>query len=712
MYTSCAAAAAAAPELPAAPSSSLRPLPCRANITLPVRGVVVDRAELSRWNAAGYSVTWAMPTGTPMVDVPEMNHYVFGHTLPPIAAPYWPLPPPPPPPAPFFVPNAYGFAYPPFPQPVPAAPPPPAPPPAPPPHPAHSSLHSPLPPPPPSPPSDLQAQVLVLDCSSPYFGIRSGATPSPTLSAIDTDWDACEIELKSIVSGSDIKLEDIDIDAHGTIDTLADEAFDEEQVESQEKVDGYEEQLSVYDDDYFVPPTPPERTWSAGPPAREVPQTRRRWSAPRLPAFTMAGIVVVDDHNDVVEKAVDHIDMELPSKLPLTAGSTLEKDLDKTQDIAYNGYYEVLAVDGLEKAEAEPEVQKDSQPAMGEDDDEETEEEQQKEETLKLTNITEDKKSMRKKKKKKKTGEPEESMSGNKSGYSHTWSSLPTDSRTFALARAPDVFKQPEEIHPLSPCDSSGCVSDDDSSYSGLEVHVTGNGLRKLNDSGMPEFKLKKLDKRITAAKVHNKSLELQLQRKKENSAQMTQKLDEMMLARANAARAKEQEKASKQETSDKLSRSQKRALKRQEKKAEKKAEDGREGLSKVASNSTLTREEPKQKKHEAAESSRPSQPAQPAQRVGGMRMSTRRSRPKSKPQKHVDALERADSMEPRNKTERELAHGLIAAGIRNISAEDRLPSASSSALERDSDKKEMVRDTDDEADSVGTCDTETGSDG
>lgn len=550
-----------------------------------------------------------------------------------------------------------------------------------------------------------------LDCSSPYFGIRSGATPSPTLSAIDADWDSCEIELKSIVSGSDAKLEDIDIDAHGTSDTLSNEAFDEEQVESQEKIDDDEEQLSMYDDDYFIPPTPPERTWSAGPPARDVPQTRRRWSAPRLPAFTAVGIVVVDDHNDVLGKAVDRIGMELPSTLSLKAGSTMNKDLDKAQDIAYNGYYEVLAFDDLEKAEVEPDEQRDSQSAMDANGDEETEEEQQKEEALKLKGTPEDKKSMRKKKKK--ARESEESMSEKKGGYAHTWSSLPPDSRTFALARVPDVLKQPEETHPLSPCDSPLFVSDDGSSDSGLEVHVAGTGLEKLNDSGMPEeFKIKNLDKRITAAKVHNKSLELQLQRKKENSAKMTQKLDEMMLARANAARARKQEKTSKQETSDKLSRTQKRALKRQEKKAEKKAEDGREGLSKVASNSTLTREEPKQKKHEAAESSRPSQPAQPAQRVGGMRMGTRRARPKSKPQKHVEALERADSMEPRNKPERELAHELIAAGIRNISAEDRLPSASSSALKRDSDRQEMVRDTDDEADSVGTCDTEKGSDG
>lgn len=66
MYSSCAAAAAA-PDRPSAPSSSF-PLLCGANVTLPVRGVVVDRAELSRWNAAGYSVTWAMPTGTAMAD--------------------------------------------------------------------------------------------------------------------------------------------------------------------------------------------------------------------------------------------------------------------------------------------------------------------------------------------------------------------------------------------------------------------------------------------------------------------------------------------------------------------------------------------------------------------------------------------------------------------------------------------------------------------
>lgn len=515
------------------------------------------------------------------------------------------------------------------------------------------------------------------------------------------------------MSGSDANLEDIDIDAYGTSDTLSNEAFNEEQVESQEMVDNDEEQLSVYDDDYFVPPTPPERTWSAGPPARDVPQTRRRWSAPRLPAFTMVGIVAVDDHDDVVEKAVDRIDMELPSTLSLKVGSTMDKDLDKAQEIAYNGYYEVLAADDLEKAEVEPEEQKDSQSAMGEDDDQETEEEQQKEEQqkeepLELKNTTEDKKSMRKKKKKK-AGESEESMSVNKGGYSHTWSSLPQDSRTFALARAPDVLKQPEETHSPSPCDSPLFVSEDESSDSGLEVHVASTGLEKLNDSGMPEeFKIKSLDKRITAAKVHNKSLELQLQRKKENSAKMTKKLDEMMLARANAARARQQEKARKQLTSDMLSRTEKRALKRQEKKAEKKAEDGREGFSNVAPNSTLTREEPKQKKHEAAEFSQPSQPAQPAQRVGGMRMSTRRARPKSKPQKHVETLERADSMEPRNKPEREVAHELIAAGIRNISAEDRLPSAS----ERDSDRQEMVRDTDDEADSVGTCNTEKGSDG
>ncbi|OJD30581.1 uncharacterized protein BKCO1_5800062 [Diplodia corticola] len=730
---------------------------CRVTVTLPVRGIIVDRAELARWSAAGYAVSWIMPGGTPMVDYPVMDHYVFGRTPATVCVPPFTPPPPMWPPAPHFDPRAFAVAIPPRPLPSP-----PSARPAPPP----SCPHT------PQPTSEPR--------SSPSFGSRSGMTPSPPPLCIAVDGDLGagieppagvespkgvkskqgaeledliqlvedvnleDIELEKnieleeaieseedidsetigpdedIESDTNFKLEETDEDASDvyvvSADTYDDRTERHNSEEKEEKAeDKVEEQLSGYDE--YIPSTPPQRTWSAGPAAaREVAmEPCRRWSAPRLPAFAVGGSSCGSSDDDIVVMFDDDDDL-VPLPPPPTPKSPVEGDLDEVheQDLdahlaaeeaeeyedvgyeesgededeagemggkAYSGYYGVLGAEEPKVKEG-ADKQESSQHTMSEEDDEQmkVEQEEQHGRGFELGKHVKDKKRVGRKPKLK----LQEATQKNKGGYSHTWSSLAPDSRTFALPRASDVLKQHEETSRPPPHASSGHSVDTNSSDSDSDIHVFGIDGEKIVDlSGMPkEFSLAELvwRKRILEAKADNKDAQ-----------------DLVKTKRAN-----------KQDAAEKSSRTQKRARKRKEKKAEKKADA--KGVGEASSNAApsneMTRPTPEEPTQERQQKPRVHRQAQPAQRVGGRRMNNKRSRPQPKPHEEKDHGDR--ERQPDELSElREVTHGLIADGIRNASAENGVPlvnSRSYFAADRlgDPEGAGCIPDPEDEADPVG----------
>ncbi|KKY16000.1 hypothetical protein UCDDS831_g07384 [Diplodia seriata] len=531
----------------------------RPTVTLPVRGIIVDCAELARWNSAGYAVSWVVPGRTPMVDTSST----------------------------FFGPRS-GMT----PSPVLLI--------------APDSM------------LDDDAGECIIESKEEEEEEEVAVERREEEEDVETDHHHHHQEMetgeqdviidhpeqkKEIVGSTEqgvgsshvvdgelaaavIREEEaagvVTISLASSTDSYGDgEKDDSEEKRGEEQEQGEDDQeqqppSELYE--LYIPPTPPQRTWSAGPAeAREMMamQACRRWSAPRFPAFAMGGgidggggggddLFVSDDDPDLLPAAplplpalASVVDEVLDENLEQNPDAHLageeiegfeggeygedegyeneeyeEEGVGEMGDNAYYGYYEVLEAD-QPASEDEVEAQADSQSGMTEDDKEmEVEQEEHHGKDPELSKPGQDKKRMKRKRaveqeeqhgkdpelskpgkdkkrlKRKRAVEAQEPTQKNKGGYSHTWSSLPPDSRTFALPRALDVPKQPEEIALPPPRTGSSYLLDSDEDYdSDPEMHLFGTDGQRLDHSNMPEeFGPEQLAwrKRITQAKSHN----------------------------------------------------------------------------------------------------------------------------------------------------------------------------------------------------------------